>query len=775
VLSFALRRLHDAPVCVLAASRPDVGDPLSLERLPAGRFERVRLEPLSLSGVYHVIRTHAGKVFPRPTLRRIVQASGGNPLFALELARALAEVGARPLPGESLPVPENLAALLAGRIGRLPAAVRDALLAAAALSSPQPALVVAALGEEADAALGAAEQAGLVTVRADRVRFSHPLLASTVYSSASAARRRELHRRLAGIASDPEERARHEALGTEEPDERVAASLDTAARDADARGAPEVAVEFAELAARLTPADDAEARARRALGLAEYVFRAGDAEEARRLADTVVEEAAGPLRARALELLARLLHVSGTSSDAFARAEQALAEAGSDPELLARIHATLALVCWHDFRLSKGHARAAMDLLERLDDPDPGVLAQALMAYAEAEFYTGGGLPMDAVERGLELERLSPAPCVADRMSACLGVWLKYEGDFEGARRWLTATHRAAVEEGDESSLPYVVGHFPQLELWTGDWARAEQTAREHLELAEQMSQPDQRRQALFNVSLVHAHMGRVDEAYAEAGELLRDAEEAQEAWGVSNALAVLGFLELSVGRPAEAAQHLGRNFELRESIGTQEPPRSYGDYAEALIELGELDRADQVIGLLGDRARAVARVPILAAAARCRGQLAAARQDLDGAAAALAEALDHHDQVTVSFDLARTLLAVGQVRRRRGERRAAKEALEHAQRTFEQLGSPLWTARAEAELRRVPIRRGASDDLTPTEEQVAALVASGRTSREVAQTLFMSPKTVEANLTRIYRKLGIRSRAELGARMAERTKPPKP
>src|SRR5262249_31801859 len=195
----------------------------------------VRLEPLSLSGVYHVIRTHVGRVFPRPTLRRIVQASGGNPLFALELARALAEVGARPLPGESLPVPENLAALLAGRIGRPPAPVRDALLAAAALSSPQPALVAAALGEEADVALAAAEQAGLVTVRADRVRFSHPLLASTVYSSASPARRRELHRRLAGIASDPEERARHAALGAEEPDERVAASLDTAARDADAR------------------------------------------------------------------------------------------------------------------------------------------------------------------------------------------------------------------------------------------------------------------------------------------------------------------------------------------------------------------------------------------------------------------------------------------------------------------------------------------------------------------------------------------------------------
>src|SRR5262245_47873868 len=464
VLSFALRRLHDAPVCVLASSRPErgrAGDPLLLERTPPGRFERLRLEPLSLSGVYHAIRTQAGQVFPRPTLRRIVQASGGNPLFALELARALVEVGARPHPGESLPVPETLAALLEDRIGRQPIVVREALLAAAALSSPQPALVAAALGREAAAALEAAERAGLVAVRGDRVRFSHPLLASTVYSSGPAVGRRELHRRLAEVVSDPEERARHEALGAEEPDERVAASLDSAARDADARGAPEVAVEFAELAGRLTPPEDAAAHARRTLALAEFVFRAGDAEEARRLLDGVIEEAAGPTRARALELVARLLHVSGTAREAVARAEQALAEAGPDPELRARIHATLALVCWHDFSLARGHARAALDLLEQLDDPDPGVLSQALMAYAEAEFYTGGGLPMDAVERGLELERLSPAPCVADRMSACLGVWLKYHGEFEGARRWLEATHRAAIEEGDESSLPYVVGHFP--------------------------------------------------------------------------------------------------------------------------------------------------------------------------------------------------------------------------------------------------------------------------------------------------------------------------
>jgi DNA-binding CsgD family transcriptional regulator len=157
------------------------------------------------------------------------------------------------------------------------------------------------------------------------------------------------------------------------------------------------------------------------------------------------------------------------------------------------------------------------------------------------------------------------------------------------------------------------------------------------------------------------------------------------------------------------------------------------------------------------------------ALAATSRALLAAARQDLDAARDALDEALAHHDRVTVPFDLARTLLVAGQTHRRRGERKAAKDVLERALALFEELGASLWAERAAAELRRIPIRRGAGDELTPTEERVAELVAAGRTNREVAQALFMSPKTVEANLGRIYRKLGIASRAQLGATMAER------
>jgi len=765
-LAFALRRLEAAPLRVLLAVRVERGreaDVLGLD------CPRIRLGPLSLSGIHHVLRMQLGQMFPRPTLRRIVEASGGNPLFALELGRALVEVGARPVPGEPLPVPETLADLMHERVARLPAAARDVLLAAASLASPRVETIVAALGDGSEDALEAVRRAGIVTLRAGAIRFAHPLLASTVYSSAAPGRRRELHRSLAGLASAPEERARHLALAVDGTDAAVAAQLDDAAHDANRRAAPQAAVELAELAHRVTPAARLDDRARRLLALAEYVFRAGDADAAQQHVDRLVDEQPqGPLRARALELRARMLHVAGTSRDAAAACEQALREAGDDVELQARIHTTFARVMWDDFGLARRHCRAALTRLERVDDPDPALLSSALCAEVGFAVYAGEPWPADLIEQALELERLAPNPDVADRMSAALGAWLKLAGDFEGSRYWLELTYRAAIDEGDEASLPYALSHLPQLDLWTGRWNDSERRALEHLELAEATAQPSQRRQALYNLSIVHAHMGRADEARVEAEELLHDAGDM---WDESNALAVLGFLELSLGNAAAAAVRLVRNLELRDAIGNDEPLRAQADLAEALVELGELERAEQTLELLEERARRADRAPLRALAGAARARLEAARGDLDAAAAAIGEAHAQHERVTVPFDLARTLLVEGQVRRRRAERKAAREALARAQAIFAELGAPLWAERAAAEARRIPIRRGAGDELTETEQRVAELVAGGGTNREVAQALFMSRKTVEAHLGRIYRKLGIASRAQLGAVMSERTR----
>src|SRR5262249_12898734 len=225
---------------------------------------------------------------------------------------------------------------------RLSAPARDAVLAAAGLASPTPSLIAAALGRESDAPLAEAEDAGVLEVTGRRIAFTHPLLAAAAYTSASRQKRRTIHRSLAAAVTEPEEQARHLALATEGPDEAVAARLEAAAAEANARGAPEVAAELGELACELTPAHLPEARRARVFALAEFVFVAGDTDRAQSLlAEVLAEEIPGPVSARALELRARILHVAGTAAEAAEACARALELARDDVEVLARIHATM--------------------------------------------------------------------------------------------------------------------------------------------------------------------------------------------------------------------------------------------------------------------------------------------------------------------------------------------------------------------------------------------------------------------------------------------------
>ena len=769
-LSFALRRLaSDSLVAVLVAARVEPRRESASPLLDdtAARVARVRLTPLGLSALYHVIRNELDLVLPRPTLQRIERASGGNPLFAVELARALDEAGGRPGPGEPLPVPDNLSALLRRRIDKLPRPVRETLLLVALASSATTQLLERVLGASAELSLEHALREGVVEVRRDDIRFVHPLLASAVSAAALPTKRRELHRRLADALASEEERARHLALGSEAPSEEVAASLEDAAHRAAERGAPAEAAELLELACSFTPAEGADALARRALERIRAVGRSGDADEVIRLLDALLAtNTVGPVRAGALELRAHLHWVTGTTADAERCCEEALHHVDDDERLRARVLVTLARVTLDSERMHE-RAHAAIDVLERMDEPDPSLLSEALAALAGAEHGLGRGIPSRLIERGLELERAAASPNVADRMSAALGAWLKYAGDFDGARLWLEATYRAAVDEGDEGSIPYALGHLSTLELWIGDWPAAERSALEHLELAERTGQTLERLTAIYNLTLVHAHTGRIEEARARLRPALEEAEGG-EPWNVYLLLSVLGFVELSVDRSHEAVNALARAFDIYEETGHGDAPGVFENYAEALVGTTDLAHARDVVDLYEQRARAARKAMAIAPALRTRALLAEAAGDLGAAVEALDEALVHHENVTMPFSHARTLVVVGRVRRRIGERRAAKRALEDALAMFDELGAPLWSERARVELGRVPIRRSASTDaLTATEERVAALVAEGRTNKEVAQALFISEKTVEANLTRIYRKVGVRSRAALAAQLA--------
>jgi DNA-binding CsgD family transcriptional regulator len=230
---------------------------------------------------------------------------------------------------------------------------------------------------------------------------------------------------------------------------------------------------------------------------------------------------------------------------------------------------------------------------------------------------------------------------------------------------------------------------------------------------------------------------------------------------------AVMGFIELSLGNLAEAHTHLGDVTRTMAAIEAWEPGniRYLANEIEALVGLGETVEADRLLGDLEERGRNLDRPWALATSARCRGLLSAARGALEPALASLDKALVEHERLQMPFELGRTALVRGVIERRAKHKRAAKDSLEQALGIFVELGAPLWAEKARRELGRVGLRPPAPLGLTPTEERVAELVAAGHTNREVADALFMSPKTVDANLSRIYRKLGVRSRTELARR----------
>jgi DNA-binding CsgD family transcriptional regulator len=277
--------------------------------------------------------------------------------------------------------------------------------------------------------------------------------------------------------------------------------------------------------------------------------------------------------------------------------------------------------------------------------------------------------------------------------------------------------------------------------------------------------------------ALIAAHRGFVD----EARELARDALVRAQTAGIVTAESalqwVLGFLELSLGRPDAALPHLRAACECRERAGHFEPGLmvELPDLLDALVGVGELEEAEAVVGSWQERARTLDRAWALAICARVRALVRAGRGDVEGALGVFDEALVEHARTHDPFQHARTLLALGATQRRAKRRAAARATLEESLAMFEQLGAALWADKARAELARIGGRAPSRGELTDGEARIAALVAEGRTNREVAAALFLAEQTVATALTRIYRKLGVRSRTELAGRMAIQIQEPQP
>jgi DNA-binding CsgD family transcriptional regulator len=759
-IDFALRRRAETPLSLLVASRPP-GATLNVLADAA----RITLGPLSLGAVHELLKNRLGRTLPRPLLLRVHEAAEGNPFYTLEVGQEALQLGVRP--GDPLPVPKDLSELLRRRVGRFPKPTRTALLVAALLGEPSTDLISAVLESDGVAALEPAERAGIVVTEGPSVRFSHPLFASAVHASASRLERRRLHEQIAETVDDREERGRHLALAATGPDASLAAALDEAAAAAKARGALDAAAELTEYAVRFTPAHAAGEAAERSLQLGIALRLAGDTERADAVLDQLAGSTTGSIRAQALYELAAVRYWTQGAPAGLECCERALEAARGDLALEAKVFADLAVYCDVDLERSHHYARAALQLFDQLGDAaDPLAHSEALAIAAMCSLMLGLGLPLAELDRALEVESKATetSEAVGGRITTASGRWLKYVDDFDGARARLEHARRAATEGGDESALPNILVHLAQTELWSGNWELASRYAEEACEIAEQLGYAYGGPPALR--ALVDAHLGRVDRA--------RTAVTAGLEAGASNPLTecfyarALGFLDLSLGDVEAASRHLTRALELMESVRIREPGvlRIHADVVEALIAAGELEAAGKVLVPWEEQARRIELAWSLATSARCRALLETARGRADDAVCAIDDALAVHERFPMPFELARTLLVKGRIERRAKRKAAAKESLEQALAIFERLPAPLWAEKARNELARVGLRR-APDDLTETERRVAELAASGLTNREVAAQLFLSPKTVEANLARAYRKLGIRSRAELGARLA--------
>jgi DNA-binding CsgD family transcriptional regulator len=765
-LAFALRRLPPK-VGVLLSHRVEPGHelPLGLPRaLPEERRLRIAPGPLSLAALHHMVKFRFSTSLPRPLLARLADACGGNPFYALEMARVLVADGDLK-PAEPLPVPRNLKELVVSRVQTLSAPAWQLALAAAATSQPTRSVLALALPADAEfgAALLEAEEAGVLTSEDDRIRFQHPLLASVIYGSASAERRRQLHKRLALVVSDPEERARHLALCTTEPEEEIAAELEAAAALAARRGAPEAAAELFSAARRLTPPAREKELTSRGLGEAKALLAAGDVDGARKIASEAADTSVVGLRAEAELVLGDLDWIGGSWAGAIAHLENALAAQPEDPALAARAYPKLVNYSTHDPTQEVERAERALAALS--PEQVPGAVANVAFDLYWAELLLGHGARRELFERWAELEEQAgpDAP-----KSVIPLIYFHSIDDFQAAR------NRHAVEaewyrlRGEEGWAAERLAHLAFVEFRAGRWDLAERLVEEACTAIAQLERPGPWTTLFRLRSFVDAGRGRTERARATMLPLIDEANRSGRTVWESLFLSTLAFVEFADDDYAAVDATLTRMYRCTEDIGIRDlvPDRSEPLHIESLVALGEVERARKALDRLEERGGVFPRLWIDVTLPRARAIVLAAEGELEKAFVAI-DRLDASAAENLPFDLAWTLLVRGRLHRRAKQRHAAAEALRAALEQFEQLGAPLWIERTRAELNRVGLRR-APDELTPTERRVAELAATGLTNREVASKAFMSPRTVQANLARVYHKLGISSRAELGARMSE-------
>jgi DNA-binding NarL/FixJ family response regulator len=758
-LVFAARRLLGDAVAILFAAREEAGHTFAAPGVPD-----LHLDPLGAAEARELATATLGEGAAPQTVDWLLATADGNPLALVELPRTLTpeqRSGAEPLLG-AVRSGTAVVSSYVEQIERLPDDTRLLLLLAAAEETGDRATVTRAaleLGVTIEA-LAAAEERELVSVRSERIDFRHPLVRSAVYGAAAFPARERAHRALAAALSDPadaDRRAWHRAAATAGHDEEVARDLESSAQRAIRRGGYATAAAALEKAAALTGGD--EQRALRTLAAADAAWLAGEATHALALLADARRRAPEYLEASVVELEARIEIRQGVFTEALSMLVSAArqhVEKNPTAALRLLLEAEEATLYTGDFEaiVEMGELARGIGTID-IDDDD----AAAVTALTGIGLLIAGrfdeALPLlgEAIERGRHSDDLNQI-VLSTRVAAAVG-------DDRTSLDLCLRALRLARERGAIGALPRILERAPFYEIRLGHFSDARIHAIEGLRLARELGQEP----GIHLCELAHLAgiQGREDEARAYAAEALDRAHQRRS--GLLAALSnwALGMLELGLGHPDEAMDALERVIRddqmTHRVIGWLATP----DYVDAAARADRLDAARPRLDAFAEWAAAVAQPWALAAVAHCRGLFATGTE----AEAEFHRALELHAHAQRPFEHARTQLALGELLRRDRKRREAREHLRLALAGFERLQAAPWEERARAELRatgETSRRRDPSniDTLTPQELQIAQLVSAGHSNKDVAAQLFISPRTVEYHLRKIFLKLAITSRADL-------------
>ncbi|TPG35842.1 helix-turn-helix transcriptional regulator [Mycolicibacterium hodleri] len=766
VVRFATRRLS-GPVGVFITVRTsdsdvtDSGSWLQLHHPDA--VTRVRMAPLSVGGLHQLVSNRLGRVLPRPKMMRIFELSGGNPMYALELARAVADGR-----GIDRQLPDTLAALVRARVQGVDAETAGLLLAAACTPEATVESVAAVTHTSIPRVvelLESGDAARIVSITGDRIRFSHPLLASGVYTGAGPARRRDMHRRLAEYVDVPELRARHLASAAVSGDDATLNALDAAAAVTRDKGAPAAAAELLELAIGL----GGDTPVRRILA-AKHHFEAGSITTARRhLEGTADLLPPGVLRGVAVMLQGAVDGYDGSFTAAVEALTEGVGQVSDHPKLRLQGLMLLAPAVGITGRMSESVELARQAMRSADDIGDPGLRSQARAVYLNISVLFG----MD-VDRAVLQEALSwqgdadpiSSNMRADAIAALIDAWV---GELDRAEPGMRRVKQQVAERGSEIDALWVDNHLTMIQLWAGRYDQAALTADEQDRRADQLGGHHARLIATTCRAAVAAYTGQIAQARSAATIAIQLAHDTGGLYLAAYPTTSLGLLEVSLGdygAALEVLEPLLKSFEPQHGMeiatGGWLP-----DAVEALAGLGRIDEAESLVKVLHDNGTRMNRRWMLAASARGRALCLAARGDLAEAEQAAADAMEHHALLPMPFERARTQLLLGQLQRRRRRRQDATATLSAALKTFETIGAPLWADRARGDLARLNrTERRSRSNLSPAEQRVAQRAADGLSNKEIAAEQFLAIKTVETTLSSVYRKLGIRSRAQLHARL---------